>query len=152
MMVQAIPSVFFYEGEYGFEIYANEPEDGKAFTHICQYLIHYEAPPGWTPPDTGRGYSLPVSSRSGASSVNSLEEREGNSRVLLRDMHNYGSEAPSIGQLPRPYACSQYAGAQVCSLAFAVFLSIPFPTYLARPCGYPLAQLRQSLIHAEASH
>ncbi|BHF57666.1 hypothetical protein SprV_0100060900 [Sparganum proliferum] len=99
-------------GEYGFEIYANEPEDGKAFTHICQYLVHYEAPPGWTPPDTGRGYSLPVSPRSGASSMNSLEERDGDSRVLLRDMHNYGSEAPSIGQLPRPYACSQYAGAQ----------------------------------------
>uniref|UniRef100_A0A1I8JQS7 TGc domain-containing protein n=1 Tax=Macrostomum lignano TaxID=282301 RepID=A0A1I8JQS7_9PLAT len=34
-------------GEYGLEIYANEPSDGETFTHMCQYLLHCEAPPGY---------------------------------------------------------------------------------------------------------
>ncbi|KAK3603019.1 hypothetical protein CHS0354_037766 [Potamilus streckersoni] len=32
-------------GEYGLEIYGNDPaKDGDTFTHICQYFVHYASP------------------------------------------------------------------------------------------------------------
>ena len=31
-------------GEYGLEIFGNDPaKDGDTYTHICQYLIHFES-------------------------------------------------------------------------------------------------------------
>jgi hypothetical protein len=34
-------------GEYGLEIYANKPEDGTTYTHMCQYMLAYpERPQG----------------------------------------------------------------------------------------------------------
>ena len=32
-------------GEYGLEIYGNDPaKDGDTYTHICQYFVHYASP------------------------------------------------------------------------------------------------------------
>ncbi|XP_052771924.1 uncharacterized protein LOC128211311 [Mya arenaria] len=34
-----------HKGEYGFEVYGNDPnKDGDTYTHVCQYFLHY-APP-----------------------------------------------------------------------------------------------------------
>lgn len=34
------------EGEYGLEIFANDPnKDGEMFTHVCQYLASYTKDP-----------------------------------------------------------------------------------------------------------
>ncbi|CDS40089.1 Transglutaminase [Echinococcus multilocularis] len=106
-------------GEYGLDIYANEPEDGRAYTHVCQYLVHYEVPPNWT----GEGTSEAVGSAS-ASSTRVVSTAEVNlssvprhslqreSLIRLRQMPGYGSEAPSIGQLPQPYLEPQIASTQ----------------------------------------
>ena len=33
------------KGEYGLEIYANDPaKDGDTYTHICQYFVHFDSP------------------------------------------------------------------------------------------------------------
>ena len=115
-------------GEYGFEIYANEPEDGRAFTHVCQYLVHYEAPPNWAPsiPDWGQGEVTTEAVRGSAPGprvVSTAEltlqpafyrnspQRE--SLIRLRQMPAYGDEAPSIGQLPQPYLEPQIASVRV---------------------------------------
>lgn len=32
-------------GEYGLEIYGNDPaKDGDTYTHVCQYFVHYASP------------------------------------------------------------------------------------------------------------
>ena len=32
-------------GEYGLEVYGNDPnKDGDTYTHICQYFMHYASP------------------------------------------------------------------------------------------------------------
>lgn len=115
-------------GEYGFEIYANEPDDGRAFTHVCQYLVHYEAPPNWISPvshwEEGEGVLETGKSPASEARVISTAEltlrpairrnsptRE--SLIRLRQMPAYGEEAPSIGQLPQPYLEPQIASDQV---------------------------------------
>lgn len=32
-------------GEYGLEVYGNDPaKDGDTYTHVCQYFVHYASP------------------------------------------------------------------------------------------------------------
>ncbi|PAA47289.1 hypothetical protein BOX15_Mlig025622g3, partial [Macrostomum lignano] len=64
-------------GEYGLEIYANEPSDGETFTHMCQYLLHCEAPPGYA--GSYQGTTPP------------------------HLMYNYNCETAQLGDLPEPY-------------------------------------------------
>ena len=66
-------------GEYGVEFYANEPSrDGDTFTHMAQYLLAWQLPTGTTTPEG------------------------------FRDMYNFENYAPSLGQVPLPYATDQY--------------------------------------------
>ncbi|KAL5964340.1 Hillarin [Taenia solium] len=106
-------------GEYGLDIYANEPEDGRAYTHVCQYLVHYEAPPGWTaevPPEAVGSVGVSPSRVVSTAEVNFRPvprhalQRE--SLIRLRQMPAYGAEAPSIGQLPQPYLEPQITSIQ----------------------------------------
>ncbi|CAH8583625.1 unnamed protein product [Heterobilharzia americana] len=115
-------------GEYGLEVYANEPAEGDTYTHMCQYLIHYEHPPGW--------YSTPRLTASGADAGPSPDAhqiwrhgvvgdtRNGNAPKRfspgfneqqtsgsLREMYNYELDAPPMGHLPKLYAHSQYGNA-----------------------------------------
>lgn len=40
-MIAELPA----KGEYGIEVYGNDPaKDGDTYTHICQYYVHF-APP-----------------------------------------------------------------------------------------------------------
>uniref|UniRef100_A0A1I8GT12 TGc domain-containing protein n=1 Tax=Macrostomum lignano TaxID=282301 RepID=A0A1I8GT12_9PLAT len=66
-------------GEFGLEVYANEPADGDTFTHMCQYLLHYEAPPGYVGGNQFAGTTPP------------------------REMYNYNYEIAPLGDLPAPY-------------------------------------------------
>ncbi|KAF8560968.1 Kyphoscoliosis peptidase [Paragonimus westermani] len=123
-------------GEYGLEIYANEPAEGDTYTHMCQYLIHYEAPVGWRPTtprltasgsDAGPSPQAMQSWHPNDSTGDSASYQPGDasrwsaSNVQpagpLKDMYNYELHAPPMGQLPRPYADSQYAEANT-SLKF----------------------------------
>ncbi|KAA3679360.1 uncharacterized protein DEA37_0007688 [Paragonimus westermani] len=123
-------------GEYGLEIYANEPAEGDTYTHMCQYLIHYEAPVGWRPTtprltasgsDAGPSPQAMQSWHPNDSTGDSTSYQPGDasrwsaSNVQpagpLKDMYNYELHAPPMGQLPRPYADSQYAEANT-SLKF----------------------------------
>lgn len=66
-------------GEYGVEFYANDPSrDGDTFTHMAQYLLAWQLPTGTTTPEG------------------------------FRDMYNFENYAPSLGQVPLPYATDQY--------------------------------------------
>ncbi|KAF6768813.1 Kyphoscoliosis peptidase [Paragonimus kellicotti] len=123
-------------GEYGLEIYANEPAEGDTYTHMCQYLIHYEAPAGWRPttprltasgsdagpsPQAMQSWHPNDSTGDNASYQPGDASRWSASNVQpagpLKDMYNYELHAPPMGQLPRPYADSQYAEANT-SLKF----------------------------------
>ncbi|TGZ56085.1 hypothetical protein CRM22_010215 [Opisthorchis felineus] len=110
-------------GEYGLEIYANEPAEGDTYTHMCQYLVHYEAPPGWnpTPRLTASGADAgpsPEAVKARGSSEATGDRVFGRLAVAskwpvdlsspLREMYDYEMHAPSMGVLPRPYAESQY--------------------------------------------
>ncbi|VUZ48628.1 unnamed protein product [Hymenolepis diminuta] len=114
-------------GEYGFDIYANEPDDGRAFTHVCQYLVHYEAPQGWHPQNAADAWETTVAgevkpNNSAAPRVVSTAEvtlspmvrksPQRESLIRLRQMPAYGTEAPSIGQLPQPYLEPEIASVQ----------------------------------------
>lgn len=78
----------FSAGEYGLEIYANDPTyEGDTYTHICQYMLYFQPPAGFRsklqshmPPATAKMY-----------------------QANPRQMWNYEDHAPSIGTLPRPY-------------------------------------------------
>ncbi|KAM7539907.1 hypothetical protein Aperf_G00000021031 [Anoplocephala perfoliata] len=112
--------------EYGFDIYANELEDGRAFTHVCQYLVHYETPPGWRPQTASSEQQVmpetQVEPSAASRTVNTAEvtlrpsedrnsaKRE--SLIRLRQMPTYGTEVPSIGNLPQPYLEPQIASIQ----------------------------------------
>ncbi|KAA0189487.1 hypothetical protein FBUS_06687 [Fasciolopsis buskii] len=120
-------------GEYGLKIYANEPSEGDTCTHMCQYLVHYEAPPSWRPTSklTASGADVGPSPdaiqawrQSGGGSGTIGPDRvtrpadhnhhnstywSGEPRGSLREMFDYESHASLLGQLPRPYAASHYA-------------------------------------------
>ncbi|CAL8095195.1 unnamed protein product [Calicophoron daubneyi] len=108
-------------GEYGLEIYANEPAEGDTYTHMCQYLLQYEAPPGWRPTtprltasgsDAGPSPETVQSWRQVAPSGDRFTKSArvpGESGGSLREMFNYELHAPPMGKLPHPYADSQYA-------------------------------------------
>ncbi|KAH8870597.1 Hillarin [Schistosoma japonicum] len=119
-------------GEYGLEVYANEPAEGDTYTHMCQYLIHYEHPSGWksTPRLTVAGadagpspeaqqfrHSIGRTSNGNANSIrngNATKYPTSNEPLLsgsLREMYNYELDAPPIGNLPKLYAHSQYENA-----------------------------------------
>ncbi|KAF7261959.1 Kyphoscoliosis peptidase [Paragonimus skrjabini miyazakii] len=123
-------------GEYGLEIYANEPAEGDTYTHMCQYLIHYEAPAGWRPTtprltasgsDAGPSPQAMQSWHPNDSTGDNASYQPGDASKWsasnvqpagpLKDMYNYELHAPPMGQLPRPYADSQYAEANT-SLKF----------------------------------
>ena len=128
-------------GEYGLEIYANEPEEGDTYTHMCQYLIHYETPSGWRLPprltasgsdagpspdsvnqswrqgDTGhavRGADRSVKTMHNGGGVNPAYHDEPHGS--LREMYNYEQHAPPMGILPKPYA--QYMSSNEVRLPF----------------------------------
>ncbi|VDD81628.1 unnamed protein product [Mesocestoides corti] len=101
-------------GEYGLEIYANEPEDGRAFTHVCQYLVHYEAPPGWLsrPAAPAKAVSTAAVTLRQTGGSERAPEHQRDSLTRLREMPAYGADAPSIGQLPQPYLEPRIASVQ----------------------------------------
>uniref|UniRef100_A0A158QIP8 TGc domain-containing protein n=1 Tax=Rodentolepis nana TaxID=102285 RepID=A0A158QIP8_RODNA len=97
-------------GEYGFDIYANEPDDGRAFTHICQYLVHYEAPQGWRPQHAENAWETKTpegikSAHPGASRVRQSMLNDTN-RVLTRVLSptQYEDNADNRDQFEFRYA------------------------------------------------
>ncbi len=69
--------------------------------------MHYEAPEGWSAPPPARA----VSTAEVTLAPVHAQHRE--SLIRLREMHPYGTDAPSIGQLPQPYLEPQLAFVQV---------------------------------------
>lgn len=133
--IHYIVIIFIYNlGEYGLEVYANEPSEGDTYTHMCQYLIHYEYPSNWSnnciPRLTTAGADAgpsPVAhqfwhsnERTNNNTRNgnlpkylsaTFNEPSLNSSGSLREMYNYELDAPPIGNLPKLYAHSQYENA-----------------------------------------
>lgn len=121
-------------GEYGLEVYANEPSEGDTYTHMCQYLIHYEYPSNWSNnfiprltiagTDAGPSPDAHQFRHSNEKTNNNTREKNLpkylsatfnepllNSSGSLREMYNYELDAPPIGHLPKLYAHSQYENA-----------------------------------------
>ncbi len=108
--------------------------------------MHYEAPEGWQPRpiqpregkdvDAGLGTWKPSPTATEAKTYrSSLHLRSGGYKepiAPLREMAQYGMNAPSLGQLPEPYTQSQYTVVgPLFSLMYSTYMLTKSKTFLS---------------------